>query len=686
MGSLKFFPFQSSIEPGFWTALANKKLEDIKLSEVALPVTASFTHSNPAKAGISPLLTVQYNSLSETPTPPSWNQFTARGSIHLKNTIESFKNEDKSAFIKSNGMELWKIIESGEFWKNPSLLSNFAVIMYGDLKKFHFYYWFSFPSFNVPNSVSLSSCTRLSELYSDESLQHIAQKSVQFTKERTDSIFSFVSIDGNSVVFQDLSDAQNFKENSSRGFLCIFDPSSSPEYPGWPVRNLVVALAASNPGLLNQLEILCLRVTTKEGVYTCGHSLVLKLKFEGERLTEMPSVVGWEKNEKGQLGPRMVNMRSSMDPVKIAESSVDLNLKLMKWRLVPDLDLEHIKNTKFLLLGSGTLGCGVARSLLGWGVRNITFLDNSKVSYSNPVRQSLYEFSDCLNGGQNKAEAAAKKLRQIFPGVQTRGVDLSIPMPGHVISEATEEKVRAAHDTLRDLIIEHQVIFLLMDSRESRWLPTVMAACHPEKLVINAALGFDTYLVMRHGVRSTTDQPIPTVPGLLSGGSLGCYFCNDVVAPGDSLSDRTLDMQCTVTRPGASAVAAALAVELAVSCLQHPLAAAAPAPAPGTADETAAEAAESVLGIIPHTMRGSLHSFNQFLPTGPSFSQCTACSPSVLQLYKAEGFELVRKVGSSPRLLEDVTGLTELLNNQDIMDSVIGLDDDDNFSVSSSDI
>ena len=57
------------------------------------------------------------------------------------------------------------------------------------------------------------------------------------------------------------------------------------------------------------------------------------------------------------------------------------------------------------------------------------------MSYSNPVRQSLYEFSDCLNGGQNKAEAAAKKLRQIFPGVQTRGVDLSIPMPGPAFKE-----------------------------------------------------------------------------------------------------------------------------------------------------------------------------------------------------------------------------------------------------------
>merc|ERR1719334_94387 len=190
-----------------------------------------------------------------------------------------------------------------------------------------------------------------------------------------------------------------------------------------------------------------------------------------------------------------------MDPTSIAESSVDLNLKLMKWRLVPEINLDVLKTIKFLLLGSGTLGCGVARNLLAWGVRNITLLDNSKVSYSNPVRQSLYEFSDCLQGGQSKAVAAAKKLKNIFPGVNAKGVELSIPMPGHTISESTERQVAACHDQLAGLIAEHQVVFLLMDSRESRWLPTVMAACDPDKIVINAALGFDTYLVMRHGVR-----------------------------------------------------------------------------------------------------------------------------------------------------------------------------------------
>ena len=83
----------------------------------------------------------------------------------------------------------------------------------------------------------------------------------------------------------------------------------------------------------------------------------------------------------------------------------------MRWRLFPELDADKLRATSCLLLGAGTLGCAVARCLLGWGVRKISFVDNGLVSYSNPARQSLFEHADCADGGRPKAQCAAEALR-----------------------------------------------------------------------------------------------------------------------------------------------------------------------------------------------------------------------------------------------------------------------------------
>jgi len=125
-------------------------------------------------------------------------------------------------------------------------------------------------------------------------------------------------------------------------------------------------------------------------------------------------------------------------------------------------------------------------------------VDNGKVSYSNPVRQSLFTLDDCQTedgSGRPKAVAAAEALKAIAADVDSEGIVLSIPMPGHT---EKREEIEEAVETMDRLVQESDVVFLLTDTRESRWLPTIMAAAH-SKLLINAALGLDSWLVMRHG-------------------------------------------------------------------------------------------------------------------------------------------------------------------------------------------
>lgn len=77
-----------------------------------------------------------------------------------------------------------------------------------------------------------------------------------------------------------------------------------------------------------------------------------------------PQAVGWERHPSGKLSPRVADLGPMMDPTRLAAQAVDLNLKLIKWRLLPALDLDKISGTRCLLLGAGTLGCYVARILM----------------------------------------------------------------------------------------------------------------------------------------------------------------------------------------------------------------------------------------------------------------------------------------------------------------------------------
>ena len=63
----------------------------------------------------------------------------------------------------------------------------------------------------------------------------------------------------------------------------------------------------------------------------------------------------------------------------------------------------------------------------------MTLVDNGRVSYSNPVRQCLFTFEDSKAPENWNALIAAKRLKEIYPKVDARGVVMSIPMPGHLV-------------------------------------------------------------------------------------------------------------------------------------------------------------------------------------------------------------------------------------------------------------
>uniref|UniRef100_A0A914ID88 Ubiquitin-like modifier-activating enzyme ATG7 n=1 Tax=Globodera rostochiensis TaxID=31243 RepID=A0A914ID88_GLORO len=663
---LAFVPFVTFTDPLFWNEINRLKVDKWRLDESERPIVATITfHGSQPSDG---LLSFDQHSIAEEVdrTVPKQavqpSVLSLHGTFLLLNTKKAFLEDfNRKEFLERSAESLWKIIESKEWLTETQRLNPFLLTAWADVKNFSYSFWTCVPALVFPDNLrQLSLDTSPNVQLHKISLEFIAKNGCH----------PFLLIDDKDPV--ELKELASV--DSAENVLLVFPNPSRVKYQvGWPLRNILAAIARLRTDFTNMRILALSRLADACFIVNIGWDPV------DEIVGLLPRCVGWERDSTDKLTFREVNLRAMFDPIKVLEQSVELNLKLIRWRHAPSIDLQRFASLRVLLLGSGTLGCNIARALLGWGVRQLrfTFVDYATVSYNNPIRQSLFTFDDCTKDGVSKAEAAAEALKRIYPLVDAKGLHMKIPMPGYPYSSPEgERRVKEECLRLEECVRNCDVLFLVMDSRESRWLPTLLAAAH-NKLAITVALGFSDFVIIRHGANPpqsvlhddalltpsiSVSDAFPSTSGdfsiskgtEVSGAELGCYFCNDVTAPGNSTNDRALDQQCTISRSGISMIASGFATELLASVLQHELGAEAPALL-ANVDEGATQ-----LGATPHQIRGFLSRFHLMMPTVRRYDRCTACGHTVRQLYRAEGFAFLDRIFQNPVELEQITGLAEL--------------------------
>jgi ubiquitin-like modifier-activating enzyme ATG7 len=147
-----------------------------------------------------------------------------------------------------------------------------------------------------------------------------------------------------------------------------------------------------------------------------------------------------------------------------------------------------------------------------------------------------------------------------------------------------------------------------------------------------------------------------------------------------SMKDQTLDQQCTVTRPGVAAIASALLVELLTSLLQHPQGNKANAPQPTAGSEPPRDPPDHPLGLVPHQIRGYVSTFQNMVIRGQSYDCCSACSPKILDAYRKDGWEFVKRALQEKDYVAELSGLAELQRKAEELDADLDWDEEDQLA------
>ncbi|CAG2181330.1 unnamed protein product [Oppiella nova] len=107
---VKYYPFRSVIETGFWHSLAAKKLNTIRLDDSPIDITGHYR--NDLSLNLPPLLNVNYDSFQST-IDSGKECHPLLGRLIVTNTSEEFAVKDKKLLMKELAKEIWRDITDG---------------------------------------------------------------------------------------------------------------------------------------------------------------------------------------------------------------------------------------------------------------------------------------------------------------------------------------------------------------------------------------------------------------------------------------------------------------------------------------------------------------------------------------------------------------------------------------------
>ena len=110
--------------------------------------------------------------------------------------------------------------------------------------------------------------------------------------------------------------------------------------------------------------------------------------------------------------------------LKLTEAEAESDGRFARLELIEWWDQPRLAAARVVVIGAGALGNELLKNLALLGVGNVLVADLDRIENSNLSRSVLYRAADC---GQRKADVAAARTREIYPGMKTQ------PFHGNVV-------------------------------------------------------------------------------------------------------------------------------------------------------------------------------------------------------------------------------------------------------------